>query len=91
MIQKRADKVKTGIVILITGLLLGTTCAKAGEKQLSTKTLRSMARAYMAFGKYEKAHVLAAQALRLLWLQAPQQLALELPGLLQSELGSRSA
>lgn len=57
-------KVKTGIIVLTAGLLAGMTYAKSADKQLSTKTLRSMSRAYMAFGKYEKAHEMAAQALQ---------------------------
>jgi len=53
------------VAIIITVLLLnGSVSAKVNSKQLSTKTLRSMARAYMAFGKYEKAHTLAGKAVQ---------------------------
>lgn len=38
--------------------------AFAAEQKLSTKTLRSMARAYMAFGQYEKAYTYADRAVR---------------------------
>ncbi|MCI0499829.1 MAG: tetratricopeptide repeat protein [Planctomycetales bacterium] len=64
MAQNHSFSIKSGILVLMAGLLVGMTYAKSGERQLSTKTLRSMARAYMAFGKYDKAHELAAQALR---------------------------
>lgn len=39
------------------------TCAQTTQKTIPTKNLRSMARAYMAFAKYDKAHILAEQAL----------------------------
>jgi len=58
-------KLKTAmIILLLLGVLVGPVYAGRRDKQMSTKTLRSMARAYMAFGKYEKAHTFAAQALR---------------------------
>lgn len=55
---------KTVIIVLILCVLSAPMTAYGQNKQMSTKTLRSMARAYMAFGKYDKAHVLASKALR---------------------------
>ncbi|OQY04458.1 MAG: hypothetical protein B6I25_06875 [Planctomycetales bacterium 4572_13] len=43
---------------------VGIAPAGRRDKHIPTKTLRSMARAYMAFGKYEKAHLFAERALR---------------------------
>lgn len=57
-------KLKTAVIVFLMGVLVGVSPAARRDKQLSTKTLRSMARAYMAFGKYEKAHSYAAKALR---------------------------
>lgn len=56
-------KLKSVIVFVLCAVLFGTASAKSNHKDMSTKTLRSMARAYMAFGKYEKAHVMAERAL----------------------------
>ena len=52
------------ITAVLFFVLFSTAYAGSHDKNTSTKTLRSMARAYMAFGKYEKAHVLAEKALR---------------------------
>jgi len=57
-------KLKTVSIILLLSILVGVAPAGRRDKQMSTKTLRSMARAYMAFGKYEKAHLFAERALR---------------------------
>ena len=57
-------KLKTVVILLLLGVFVGVAPAVRRDKQMSTKTLRSMARAYMAFGKYDKAHTLAAQAVR---------------------------
>lgn len=64
MALRHCLKLKTVFIVLLLGVLVGVAPAARRDKQMSTKTLRSMARAYMAFGKYEKAHTLAAQALR---------------------------
>ncbi|MDH4201615.1 MAG: tetratricopeptide repeat protein [Phycisphaerae bacterium] len=63
MIQCCHFKLKSVFVLILCAVLFGSASAKSSHKELSTKTLRSMARAYMAFGKYEKAHVLAERAL----------------------------
>ena len=63
MIQCCHFKLKSLVILALCAVLFGTASAKPKHKELSTKTLRSMARAYMAFGKYEKAHVLAERAL----------------------------
>ena len=57
-------KLKAVIIVLSLGILIGPAYAGRGDKQMSTKTLRSMARANMAFGRYEKAHLFAAKALQ---------------------------
>ena len=64
MAPRHCLKLKTVILLLLLGALVGVSPAARRDKQMSTKTLRSMARAYMAFGKYEKAHTFAAQALQ---------------------------
>lgn len=64
MALRRCLKLKTVFIALLLGALVGVAPAGRRDKQMSTKTLRSMARAYMAFGKYEKAHTLAAKALQ---------------------------
>jgi len=63
MIQCCHFKLKSVIIIALCFVFIGSASAKSNGKELPTKTLRSMARAYMAFGKYEKAHVLAERAL----------------------------
>lgn len=57
-------KLKTVFIVLSLCVLVGAAPAGRRDKEMSTKTLRSMARAYMAFGKYEKAHTFASQALQ---------------------------
>ena len=57
-------KLKTAITVLLLIVLASPVYADRRDRQLSTKALRSMARAYIAFGKYEKAHTLAVQAVR---------------------------
>ena len=64
MALRHCLKLKTGFIVLLLGVFVGVAPAARRNKQMSTKTLRSMARAYMAFGKYEKAHSFAAQALQ---------------------------
>ncbi|MHC5143679.1 MAG: tetratricopeptide repeat protein [Planctomycetota bacterium] len=64
MAPRHCLKLKTVVIVLLLGVLVGVVPAARRNRQMSTKTLRSMARTYMAFGKYEKAHSLAAQALR---------------------------
>jgi tetratricopeptide (TPR) repeat protein len=64
MALRQCLKLKTVFIVLLLGVLVGVAPAARRDKQMSTKTLRSMARAYMAFGKYEKAHTVAAQALQ---------------------------
>ncbi|MCD6174935.1 MAG: tetratricopeptide repeat protein [Planctomycetes bacterium] len=64
MVLRHCLKLKTVIIVLLLGILVGPVYAGRRDRQMSTKTLRSMARAYMAFGKYEKAHSFAAKALR---------------------------
>lgn len=56
-------RINTAIVFVLCAGLFGTASAKTSDKDISTKTLRSIARTYMAFGKYEKAHLLAEKAL----------------------------
>ncbi|MHC5082369.1 MAG: tetratricopeptide repeat protein [Planctomycetota bacterium] len=49
---------------MIVVLVFGSIHAQAAvKKDVSSKTLRSMARTYLAFGDYEKAHTFAAKAL----------------------------
>ena len=57
-------KLKMVVIVLLLCVLAGVAPAGRRDKQMSTKSLRSKARAYMAFGKYEKAHSVAAQALQ---------------------------
>ena len=57
-------KFRSIFVFVLLAVFFSTATAKSKDNELSTKTLRSMARAYMAFGKYEKAHVLAERALK---------------------------
>ena len=57
-------QLKSVIMIVLCAVVIGPVSAKSKNKTLSTKTLRSMARAYMAFGKYDRAHNLAEQALK---------------------------
>ena len=64
MASRCSSKLKTAFIVLLLGVLIGIAPASRRDKQMSTKTLRSMARAYMAFGKYKKAHSIAAQALQ---------------------------
>ena len=65
MAQRRYFKFKSVIIlIVILFVSFGTTYANSYRKPASTKTFRSMARAYMAFGKYDKAHVFAEKALK---------------------------
>ena len=64
MALRQCLKLKTFFIVLLLGVLVSVAPAGRCDKQMSTKTLRSMARAYMAFGKYEKAHTVAAQALQ---------------------------
>lgn len=64
MALRQCLKLKTFFIVLLLGVLVSVAPAGRRDKQMSTKTLRSMARAYMAFGKYDKAHTVAAQALQ---------------------------
>jgi len=66
------QKSKTHFVVLVLGLVLlllkgGIADGKPwqGQKSLPCKTLRSMARVYMAYGEYAKAQPLAERALTL--------------------------
>lgn len=62
--RHRLKQVNIAVIVILSFLFVSSAYSKISEKQLSTKTLRSMSRAYMAFGKYEKAHVLAERALQ---------------------------
>ena len=53
----------TFIILLIESIAWGE--PKPSKKDLSCKTLRAMARIYMAYGEYTKAQPLAEQALTL--------------------------
>ncbi|OQY07383.1 MAG: hypothetical protein B6I25_02005 [Planctomycetales bacterium 4572_13] len=57
-------KLKKALFVLLLCVLIGPVYAGHHDESLSIKTLRTMARGYMAFGEYEKAHSLAGQALR---------------------------
>lgn len=57
-------KLKKVVLILLLCVLVEPVCARQNDKPLSINALRSMARAYIVCGEYEKAHSLAAQALR---------------------------
>ena len=57
-------KLKIVVILLALSVLSGFAPAARRTRSASTKSLRSKARAYMAFGKYEKAHSVAAQALQ---------------------------
>jgi len=48
--------------LMLAFLLGGTAAGKVDGQTLSTKTLRTMARAYMAYGQYDKAQALAEKA-----------------------------
>lgn len=53
--------------VIVLGLLLaasGSLFAQPKKQTSSSRNFRSMARAYMAFANYDKAHALAAQAIR---------------------------
>lgn len=63
MVRKSIIDLRIVSVLLVWSMIAGLSFAEARERQLSTKRLRSMSRAYMAFGKYDKAHVLAQRAL----------------------------
>lgn len=68
--NRLTQKSKTRFVILVLGLVLlngGIADGKPwqGKKNLPCKTLRSMARVYMAYGEYAKAQPLAELALTL--------------------------
>jgi len=63
MFHKRLIELKIAITVMIC-MVAASATAKADTKHLSTKTLRSMARAYLAFGKYEKAQTFAGRALQ---------------------------
>ncbi|MEN8126370.1 MAG: tetratricopeptide repeat protein [Planctomycetota bacterium] len=69
MAQHRYFKLKLVVVLVLFCGFCGIAPAGSSRKQTSTKMLRSMARAYMAFGKYEKAHVHAKRALKQARLQ----------------------
>ena len=51
--------------LALAGISMAGEIAGSGKKDLSTKTLRSMARVYMAYGEYAKAQPLAEKALKL--------------------------
>jgi tetratricopeptide (TPR) repeat protein len=61
--RKNRFLVLTLIILLIEGIAWGQ--AQQSKKDLSSKTLRAMARVYMAYGEYKKAQPLAEQALTL--------------------------
>lgn len=63
-VRHPSKQVYIAVIVILSFLFVSPCYAKITEKQLSTKTLRSMSRAYMAFGRYEKAHVLAERALK---------------------------
>lgn len=70
--NRLTQKSKTHFVVLVLGLVLlllkgGIADGKPwqGQKSLPCKTLRSMARVYMAYGEYAKAQPLAERALTL--------------------------
>ena len=50
--------------LLLTNSIMAGEIAGSGKKDLSTRTLRSMARVYMAYGEYAKAQPLAEKALK---------------------------
>lgn len=52
------------MVMIAAGLLADIVCAESPEKELTTHTLRAMARSYLTFGKYGQARILASQALQ---------------------------
>ena len=54
---------KSVIIVLLLSFIVSTDAATT-KKPSSTKTLRSMSRAYIAFGKYDKAQKLASEALK---------------------------
>jgi len=64
MVLRHYLEFKKVVIVLLLCVLVGPVFADQSDKSSSIKTLRSMARAYMAFGEYEKAHSIAAQALR---------------------------
>ena len=64
MALKHYFNLKKTVTVLLLCILAGHVYADRNDNLPSTKTLRLMARGYMAFGEYEKAHSLAAQALR---------------------------
>ena len=63
MFHKGFIELKIAIIVIVC-MCTASATSKVDSNQLSTKTLRSMARAYMAFGKYEKAHTFAGRALK---------------------------
>ena len=64
MVLRHYLELKKVVIVLLLCVLVGPVFADQSDKSYSIKTLRSMARAYMAFGEYEKAHFVAAKALR---------------------------
>lgn len=58
-----AFKTKTLVTLLILTFLLNAPAPAAKKNDISSKTLRSMARIYMAYGQYNKAQPLAEMAL----------------------------
>lgn len=64
MTQKRTYRLKTAIIFIVILMSVSATQAEMHGKQMSTKTLRNMSRAYMVWGKYQQAHELAAKALK---------------------------
>jgi tetratricopeptide (TPR) repeat protein len=56
-------RVKTRVMVILVTLLCTPQVISANDsKALSTRTLRSMCRAYMVYGKYDKARILAEKA-----------------------------
>jgi len=53
------------VLLLLNNSIVVGNEVKPGGKQVSSKTLRTMARVYMAYGEYEKAQPLVEQALTL--------------------------
>ena len=68
--RRSAGKRRIVTLLVVVGVLLFSTSAAGGKsagrsKERFCRTLRSMARVYMAYGEYGKAQMLAEQAVAL--------------------------
>ncbi|MCE5184737.1 MAG: tetratricopeptide repeat protein [Planctomycetaceae bacterium] len=61
---KTRKKSVFGLILAILWVLLSTPLCAQNSQLISTKSLRSMARAYLSFGKYDKAAAAAQKALQ---------------------------